>query len=74
MAGYFYNDGRVREVQDLEEIHRAAQRGPVLVLCGPGERRRLEAVPEASTLALAEGPRGNALIRVVWRSAPASPS
>jgi hypothetical protein len=64
MAGYFYNDGRVREVSELREVVDAAADGPVLVLAGPGERRRLEALPEVTTLVLAEGPRANSLLRV----------
>jgi 4-amino-4-deoxy-L-arabinose transferase-like glycosyltransferase len=64
MAGYFYNDGRVREVSELREVVDAAADGPVLVLAGPGERRRLEALPEVRTLVLAEGPRANSLLRV----------
>ena len=64
MAGYFYNDGRVREVAGLHEVQVAASARPALVLCGPGERRRLEQSPGLRTLVLAEGPRGNALLRV----------
>ena len=64
MAGYFYNDGRVREIAGLPDVQRAASAGPALVLCGPGERRLLEQSPGLRTLALAEGPRGNALLRV----------
>jgi hypothetical protein len=67
MAGYFYNDGKVREIPDLGEVERALAAGPVLVLCGPGERRRLEAIPAWTTLQLAEGPRDNALLRVSRR-------
>jgi 4-amino-4-deoxy-L-arabinose transferase-like glycosyltransferase len=69
MAGYFYNDGRVREVTDLREVVDAAAAGPVLVLCGPAERRQLESLTDVQTLSLAEGPRRNALLRVT-RSAP----
>jgi len=64
MAGYFYNDGKVREVAGEEEIAAAAAAGPVLVLCGPGERRRLEAAPGLSAALVAEGPRSSALLRV----------
>ena len=64
MSGYFYNDGRVREVAGLAEVQRAASAGPALVLCGPGERRVLEQSPGLRTLVLAEGPRANALLRV----------
>ena len=62
MAGYFYNDARVREVQGLEEIARVAAAGPVLVLCGPGEQRMLQRARGLSARVLATGPRGNVLI------------
>jgi len=64
MAGYFYNDGKVREAAGEEEIAAAAASGPVLVLAGPGERRRLEAAPGLAVDVLAEGPRGAALLQV----------
>jgi 4-amino-4-deoxy-L-arabinose transferase-like glycosyltransferase len=64
MAGYFYNDARVREVKDLSAVDEAARRGPALVLCGPAERRQLQRVPGLSARTLAEGPRGNALLEV----------
>ena len=67
MAGYFYNDGKVREVEWMPAIAEEAGRGPVLVLCGPGERRRLEAAPSLVTRTLAEGPRGNAMLSVRGR-------
>ena len=65
MAGYFYNDGRVREVADVSEIQIATATGPTLVVCGPGERRRLET--DFQAIVLAEGPRENALLRVTRR-------
>ena len=65
MAGYFYNDGRVREVTDIGEIQAATAAGSALVLCGPGERRRLET--DYQTIVLAEGPRQNSLLRVSRR-------
>jgi len=65
MAGYFYNDGQVREVTDLREVNEATAAGPTLVLCGPGERRRLEADFQATLLA--EGPHQSALLRVSRR-------
>ena len=64
MAGYFYNDGKVRPVEGLAAIAEAAARGPRLVLCGPGERRQLEGAPALATRTLAEGPRANALLSV----------
>jgi 4-amino-4-deoxy-L-arabinose transferase-like glycosyltransferase len=67
MAGYFYNDGRVREIPGLAEVQAAAQAGPVLVLAGPSERRAIEATPALRPMTLAEGPRGNSLLRVAQR-------
>jgi len=64
MAGYFYNDGHVREVEALPEIQQAVDRGPTLVVVGPGERRRLENTPAFVVHPLAEGPRGNALLKL----------
>jgi 4-amino-4-deoxy-L-arabinose transferase-like glycosyltransferase len=64
MSGYFYNDGRVREVEDLRSIYREAEHGSVLVLVGPSEKRRLLAVPALDTQLLAEGPHDNVLLRV----------
>ena len=68
MAGYFYNDGKVREVADLTEVLSATNGGPVLVLAGPAERGRLEAVGELEVHALARGPRDDALLRVEKRN------
>jgi hypothetical protein len=67
MAGYFYNDGRVREIRELHEAVAAAREGPALVLCGPSERRQIEGLAEVKTLVLAEGPRKSALLRVEIR-------
>jgi len=69
MSGYFYNDGKVREVADLRAVHAAASSGPALVLCGPSERRQLESSPAFTSLTLAEGPKQNALLRVSLRRA-----
>jgi 4-amino-4-deoxy-L-arabinose transferase-like glycosyltransferase len=66
MAGYFYNDGRVRQVGSLPEVVAALERGVPLVLCGPGERRTLEAAPGLRVQVLAEGPQENVLLRV-WK-------
>jgi hypothetical protein len=67
MSGYFYNDARVREVAGLAEIRAQAASGAALVLCGPSERRILEATASVETLVLAEGPKQSALLRVTLR-------
>lgn len=67
MAGYFYNDGKVREIAGLSEVMDAAREGPVLALCGPAERQLLARTPSLETQVLAEGPRGNALVRARLR-------
>jgi hypothetical protein len=67
MAGYFYNDGHVRPVTGLPEVLSALEAGPVLVLCGAGEERQLEAASTLATLRLAAGPRGDVLLRVEKR-------
>jgi 4-amino-4-deoxy-L-arabinose transferase-like glycosyltransferase len=64
MAGYFYDDGKVREVEQASEILAALDNGPTLVLAGPSERRRLESMGSIAVQALAEGPRSNALLEV----------
>jgi len=64
MAGYFYNDGKVREVQGEDQIAAAAAARPALVLVGPGERRRLEAAPGLVVTVLAEGPRRTSMLWV----------
>jgi 4-amino-4-deoxy-L-arabinose transferase-like glycosyltransferase len=67
MAGYFYNDGRVREIAALPEVAAALHAGPALVLCGPAERRQIENAPGLLAVQLAVGPRQNALLRVSRR-------
>jgi 4-amino-4-deoxy-L-arabinose transferase-like glycosyltransferase len=64
MAGYFYNDARVREVETLPEVVDAARQQPALVLCGPRERQELERVPGLRSRVLARGPRDHALVLV----------
>ena len=64
MAGYFYNDGRVREISGEPDVVGAIVNGPVFVLTGPSERRRLEAVPGLAVTAAAEGPRSTTLLVV----------
>jgi hypothetical protein len=64
MSGYFYNDGKVREVSGMADLVAEASRGPVLVICGPAERRAVARVPSLAPLVLSEGPKGSALLRV----------
>jgi 4-amino-4-deoxy-L-arabinose transferase-like glycosyltransferase len=67
MAGYFYNDGRVREVAGATDILAAVEKGPALVLAGPGESRRLAAMGSIETHVIGRGPRDNVLLRVERR-------
>jgi 4-amino-4-deoxy-L-arabinose transferase-like glycosyltransferase len=67
MAGYFYNDGKVREVESVDEVFEAVDEGPTLVLVGPSERRRLEAMGSIEAWKLADGPRENVLLRIARR-------
>ena len=67
MAGYFYNDGRVREVEGATEILKAVEGGPTLVLAGPSEKRRLESMGSLEVHTLTTGVRQNALLRVEKR-------
>jgi 4-amino-4-deoxy-L-arabinose transferase-like glycosyltransferase len=64
MAGYFYNDGRVRPIEGLADLETAATAGPVLVLCSPDRRAEVGRKPGLSTRLLATGPRGDALLEV----------
>lgn len=67
MAGYFYNDGHVREVDELSDIQQALDRGPTLVLVGPDERQQLEGTPAVVVHPLATGPEETALLRLERR-------
>jgi 4-amino-4-deoxy-L-arabinose transferase-like glycosyltransferase len=67
MAGYFYNDGKVREVDGLPVLIDAIRAGPALVLAGPSERRQLEAVPSMRSRVLASDVRGDTLLEVEAR-------
>ena len=68
MAGYFYNDGKVREVERGErDPRRRSTRGRRSSSPGPSERRRLEAMGSLEVHILARGPRENALLRVEKR-------
>jgi 4-amino-4-deoxy-L-arabinose transferase-like glycosyltransferase len=64
MAGYYYNDGRVREVPGLAAIAEAAAKAPVLVLAGPSERRQIAVAPSLEATPLATDFRGDALLKV----------
>jgi 4-amino-4-deoxy-L-arabinose transferase-like glycosyltransferase len=70
MAGYFYNDGHVRLARDADEVMGAVRREPTLVLAGPAERQRLEAMDDVETRVLAHGPRGDTLVGVEPRAKP----
>jgi 4-amino-4-deoxy-L-arabinose transferase-like glycosyltransferase len=67
MSGYFYNDGRVREVPDLRAVAESARRGPSLVLVGRGERRQIEAAPSLTARPLAGDLRGDTILEVTAR-------
>ncbi len=67
VAGYFYNDGKVREVSSVAEVMASVDRGPTLVLAGPSETRRLEAMGSIETHVLVRGVRNNALLRLERR-------
>jgi len=67
MAGYFYNDGRVKTLTDLPDVQAAAAHGPALVLVGPSERRRIEHAPGLVSRVLASGARNNVLLEVQRR-------
>jgi 4-amino-4-deoxy-L-arabinose transferase-like glycosyltransferase len=64
MAGYFYDDARVREVSGRDAVDATLAAGPALVLCGPAQRRELESDPRVKARVLAEGPRRNVLLRL----------
>ena len=73
MSGYFYNDGRVREVYTLDQLMDELSRGPRLVLCGPQERPQLLR-PTLSASPIASGPRGTSLVRVSRRPLAPEPN
>ena len=67
MAGYFYHEGRVREMPGgATAVLEAATRQPVLVLCGRSDCRRL-AAPGYSVETLRFGPRHSRLVSVSRR-------
>jgi hypothetical protein len=52
----------VREIEQASEILAAIEGGPTLVLAGPSECRRLEAMGSLEVHRLARGPRENVLL------------
>lgn len=64
MAGYFYNDGKVREATFADVIDEIHAKGDALVLCGATETRDLRRAMDFTTEVVAEGPRGNQLLRI----------
>lgn len=64
MAGYFYNDGRVREAGFIDVIEAINAKGEALVLCGASEAGNIARAIGFASEVLAEGPRGNKLLRV----------
>ncbi len=74
MAGYFYNDGGCARFRARARCSRRSSQGPTLVLAGPGEKRRLDAMGGVEVHVLAVGPRQNALLRVERRGGAAAPA
>ncbi len=67
MSGYFYNDGRVKDVGTMDVALDFIKTGPQLVLFGPSEWQQVQKSNQFSVLPLAEGPRGNVLVRISIR-------
>lgn len=63
MSGYFYNDGRVREVDSFETLVGLVNEGPRLVMFGPSEWIQAERQTRFRVVRLAEGPHGAILAR-----------
>lgn len=70
MSGYFYNDGRLRDVGALSNALDLIRHEARLVLLGPSEWRQVQKLSHLSVLQLAEGPRGTVLARVATRPDP----
>ena len=64
MSGYFYNDGRVREIDSLDQTRGLIQDQARLILFGPAEWRQVQGLAEFTVLHLSDGPRGTVLARV----------
>ena len=67
MAGYFYNDGRVREMTSLSQALALVGDEPRLLLLGPAEWHEVKGLDRYATLQLAQGARGNVLARISRR-------
>jgi hypothetical protein len=67
MAGYFYNNGGVRDVGSVGSALESIRKEPRLVLFGPSEWRQVRSMAGVGVLQLAEGPRGTVLARVSTR-------
>ena len=67
MSGYFYNDGRVREMESLQRALDLVHEGPRLILFGPAEWRKVKGSGRYSMLELAQGARGSVLVRISTR-------
>ncbi len=68
MSGYFYNNGRVREVPSLSRALDLVGDQPRLMLFGPSEWNEIKALEGYAALELAQGARGNVLARISTRS------
>ncbi|MBN2370984.1 MAG: glycosyltransferase family 39 protein [Vicinamibacteria bacterium] len=70
MSGYFYNDGRVREIKTEQELVASISPNGPLLLCGREQCRRLHRFGAGFELILiAAGPRDSSLYRIVRRQA-----
>lgn len=68
MAGYFYNDGKVREVPSLSRALELVSGPPRLMLFGPDEWKDVRTRDSYTVLELAQGARGTVLARVSTRT------
>ncbi len=72
MAGYFYNNGRVKDAGSVSSALESMRKEPRLILFGPSEWRQVRSMAGVDVLQLAEGPRGTVLARVSTRSGTVS--
>ena len=70
MSGYFYNDGKVVDGGTVSQALERVGAGPQLILFGPSEWNHAARSSDFAFLKLAEGPRGNVLVRVSRSTAP----